>query len=118
MKAQELRIDNYIYDNQIGFRGEFKVSIGDIVDIYKDPFDNEYSYIELTKQWLLDFGFELDLEFLSDFIWRKETTTGEIVLSGKDFLLCSTDTRCNIKHVHQLQNLYFVLTGEELTKKS
>lgn len=38
-----------------------------------------------------------------------------IVLTGRH--LCYKEYNIEIKYVHQLQNLYFALTGEELTIK-
>lgn len=78
------------------------------------------SPIQLTEEWLLKFGFE----------WNKETKTYE----HKDFYPWHVSKSINIdiqnwqvfnyvlkavanrkiKYVHQLQNLYFALTGEEL----
>ena len=35
----------------------------------------------------------------------------------KNYFICDCPIDCNIKFVHQLQNLYFALTGEELEIK-
>lgn len=95
---------------------------------------NKY-FIPLTEEWLLNFGFE---KFIYD---SEETGFGveyELKASPDVFLSYSDDfslgiyseesrkendmavipTHENIKHVHQLQNLYFALTGEELTLKT
>ncbi len=63
--------------------------------------------IPLTKKWLKALGFEkkpgyyiLDRFVLLDCV--------------DGFLLGDIDLNVKIKYVHQLQNLYFALTGEEL----
>lgn len=73
--------------------------------------------IPLTEEWLVRMGFE------------KYSDGGE--LKGIDCFYCKGKLKgaislpnfmfngfIQIKHVHQLQNLYFALTGEELTIKS
>jgi hypothetical protein len=74
--------------------------------------------ILLTEEWLLKFGFEWSIQHQAHY------------LSGFDFVIdiCTDYSRVikyrrsgevitRIKHLHQLQNLYFALTGEELTIK-
>ena len=130
MKANELRIGNYTqWANE---QDEIVVSV-DGIEI--DPEDKEYlvSYtdlpteleniiqleffepIPLTKEWLEKFGFE-------------ETKRGWLSApTGEDYkrwLVCFNDggfsyipELTSFKYVHQLQNLYYALTGEELTIK-
>lgn len=79
--------------------------------------------IELTEEWLMKFGLETDNEVdeidgvmfklyhLEDYIieyWIRDNTfkfTDDCALE------------VFVSSVHQLQNLYFALVGEELTKK-
>ena len=75
--------------------------------------------IPLTEEWLVKFGFEeidgfltLDLGSFSGarfIFWYGDVLN----------LFCKSDMMLSkqIKYVHQLQNLYFALTGEELTIK-
>ena len=121
MKANELRIGNYLFNEnseakQVVKIGFTRVWIGKIND-YWDAVDyGDTSSIPLTEEWLLKFGFEEEGESfnLNDF---------SIELIGDDGRWCTYffDTyhsvECSlslIKYVHQLQNLYFALTGEEL----
>jgi hypothetical protein len=60
--------------------------------------------IPLTEEWLLRLGFNG---------WDKGNFT--MVLSNGNFIEFGYVIAKNIKHVHQLQNLYFALTNEELT---
>ena len=108
MEARELRIGNFILlpDNTV-------IAIPIILDWKKHKFQP----IPLTEEWLLKFGFEkvknnwmvLDLIALK-FTW--ERLAGLAVVLDNECIYCS-----HIKSVHHLQNLYFALTGEELTIK-
>ena len=107
MKANELRIGNHIrYRNEI-----IEVQSTDILSAELSPSD--FSAIILTEEWLLKFGFKR-------FPWG--LVVGNLLF--KDNLKCTELTfevgngfRVEIKYIHQLQNLYFALTGEELTLK-
>lgn len=82
---------------------------------------NEINPIPLTDQWLLKFGFT---EEMFDYTIH----TGEFYNGSIGILLVTTigvspkfqlkyEMKCTqtiIQYVHQLQNLYFCLTGEEL----
>jgi len=74
--------------------------------------------IPLTEDWLLKFGFRfdsIDWEFPKDSIFFIGWYAGKFCLgSGSDGV-----TKENyIEYVHQLQNLYFALTNEELEVKA
>jgi hypothetical protein len=70
--------------------------------------------LKLTEEWLLKFGFTLitsDCESPSDWYYRHDNLTGSIDnLTWK----YTHQHGLKLKYVHQLQNLYFALTGEEL----
>lgn len=87
---------------------------------------NEYNQLEefikpipLTEEWLLKFGFEKDEECKSwsiltslekfDYLFEIENKYQECF--QPDFI------KIDIKYVHQLQNLYFALTGNKLEIK-
>jgi len=82
--------------------------------------------IPLTEEWLLKFGFDSQIGFIK-FIGKKYTNSFEVAHNDLDRWYCYFRNfnkgeqddfvllRNNLKHVHQLQNLYFALTGEELT---
>ena len=114
MKANELRIGNLVYLVD-------KEKVWEILDGYEIDKCDENPFtrpIPLTEEWLLKFGFEIKLD---NFNWNAGIGINEI----GDFKLALRHTdnfgwfyksRCTpIKYVHQLQNLYFALTGEELT---
>lgn len=117
MKATELRIGNYVE-----LRGEtttiWKVSKE---TIHAEPFDcpmcDEIKPIPLTEEWLLKFGFEKHLNYWM--IPSKGFFIG-VTLNNEIYPMFDTDNPIPIKtlkYVHQLQNLYFALTGQELTIK-
>lgn len=75
--------------------------------------------IELTEEWLIKFGFKYDddeYEFMS-----LELLSGLKIHSdiSDKFSICTLvlnrKMTIGIEYVHQLQNLYFALTGKELT---
>ncbi|AGO48415.1 hypothetical protein Phi10:1_gp074 [Cellulophaga phage phi10:1] len=71
--------------------------------------------IPLTEEWLLKFGFKRNEPYC--FIGIKKRIQ-LINIGNKYFRLYyyNTSIKIDIAHVHQLQNLYFALTGEELIK--
>jgi hypothetical protein len=114
MKASELRIGNWLYS---GIAGQnFIASAHDIMNIFFGHDGGAVQPIPLTKEWLLKFG----LKYLQNACWElgsmriynlsDETTSRfRITLAGHELVI--------INYVHQLQNLYFALTGEELKIK-
>jgi hypothetical protein len=67
--------------------------------------------IPLTEEWLLKFGFDkIDFQFIKNGI--KLFPIRDLYYRG------NFPIKSDIKYVHQLQNLFFALTGEELTIKN
>ena len=143
MKAEELRIGNYVEVSKNMFC-EYLDCL-DLDDIDKIPdnkcmqivavekdqvrislFDEEVEFyyedlklIPLTEQWLIDFGFNYedvgnDNHFTKTF--SKPFINIEYSINVPEFRLLYNGFHIIIKHVHQLQNIYFALTGKELTK--
>lgn len=115
MEARELRIGNLInapfYDEPIEVHSVCSATN----DIYNRitgeiPIDT-ISPIPLTLEWLLKFGLEEhdgwdgQMYFVSP-----ENSQFQIYES----LQCYEYDYTELEYVHQLQNLYFILTGEEL----
>ncbi|AGO47465.1 hypothetical protein Phi19:3_gp061 [Cellulophaga phage phi19:3] len=78
--------------------------------------------IPLTEEWLLKFGFVkndwTDGGTIIYYGWQNGAVLLETDSNSSFFILDGKHEEFNnIKHVHQLQNLYFALTGEELTTK-
>lgn len=77
-------------------------------------FPNTYKAIPLTEEWLLKFGFEKEygtfkIEGFKCWI-TKYTSEPNLYSANIGNIKIST-----LKYVHELQNLYFALTGSELT---
>jgi hypothetical protein len=79
-------------------------------------FSNGYNpcSIPLTEEWLVKFGFKLpayswigDKFHLSE--WDRYPLNWCVAMNKNNAIVVS-----KLKYVHQLQNLYFALTGEEL----
>jgi hypothetical protein len=111
MKANELRIGNYVYDT-LGKVN--KIDLEAITYIVKE-LHNQVKPIPLTEEWLFNFGFEIGYNqkkmldvYCKDFGLLIERS------NSNNFYYKNV----NIHSVHQLQNLYFALTGIELTFKS
>ena len=133
MEATELRIGNYVYTQS----GKLVVNRDSIYKVENVNMQSarKYEPIPLTEEWLLKFEFEGSL---SNWYGKKYFTdceeTPEIMKidynlkSNRLAIIDISDelddttfpiyTAKTIKYVHQLQNVYFALTGEELTIKN
>jgi len=122
MKANELRIGNWVDIEAIDIQVECL------------PIDYNYSHlhpIPLTEEWLVKFGFDTDgvtfdkqVPFVFHYGYRFSLyNTGNAVDFNRSgwavrvFQSKQTIEIGRIQYVHQLQNLYFALTGEELNKQ-
>ena len=110
MDSKELRIGNLINDNSL-----YTQVISDhlINDEYYDGLKGCLP-IPLTEEWLIKFGFEESEVFVKVFLLN-QIPIGYGYAYRKGWQIMPEGIE--IKHVHQLQNLYFALTGEELTIK-
>lgn len=120
MKPSELRIGNW-YESQNGsLKG---VRDGNYSQI-EEPGDLLFAQfmlpIPLTEEWLLRFGFK---NLNNNPYWLSLIHNGTGIHIGTNsnvelqfFLGDGTvKTKLKLNYVHQLQNLFFALTGEELT---
>lgn len=114
MKENELRIGNLVY---IG-KEVNELELVDFADLYENDTFKHFEPIPLTEEWLVNFGFEY-LYFNSEELIHKEFKNlyayKHVMKDGFGIVLRGFHTLPFVKHVHQLQNLYFALTGEELT---
>lgn len=118
MKAKNLRLGNLITNKE----GEIE-TVFTLHDKYINGYDGEsgllpddesdYNGVKLTEKWIIELGlkripeneYTLDSYDLAGFkLWMNK---------GK-FLFIN---KINIEYVHQLQNLFFALTGTELDVK-
>jgi hypothetical protein len=133
MEARELRIGNFVYYAnkpmailQLSADGMQQVETGYGAECGYVG-ERDLTPIPITEEWLLNFGFEIEIyeHDCKDYKCYKkinEDTFNIFIIeesqSDVDYWrMLDIDMKVEIKHVHQLQNLYFALTGEELTLK-
>ena len=123
INAKELRIGNLI-EYRISDRFDKRKEWWEVSEIDADdihwlskvmPEDEDFKAIPLTEEWLEKLGFKQN-KF--DKVFEVENCQIEIYFFDNDIkctVCVDSVINKNIKHVHQLQNLYFALTGSELT---
>jgi hypothetical protein len=125
MKASELRIGNYVLlsgqlhkiiellENESSC--EWLITSPDImIDNY---LYEEIKPIPLTEDWLVRFGFT---NTSSNIIHRRKDFNlpfFNLTMYNEDISFSQNGFKIIVKHVHQLQNLYFALTQKELEIK-
>jgi hypothetical protein len=118
--AQELRIGNLVlipYNKSNKQEGFYEATISQIGDFGAYIKPEDYEPILLTEEWLLKFGFEWkQIKDLSSYTLPKLELYHYSSNNNKIFFEYA-DGEVELKYVHQLQNLYWVLCGEELTIK-
>lgn len=112
MDTNELRIGNYVSTHN-----ESLVIVDAInkthIHSNKGVFvKGVISPIPLTEEWLLKFGFFEDYR-----IGKNNFVKNGVIMWKYSDSFCDDRYGVTTKHVHQLQNLYFALTGEELKNK-
>jgi hypothetical protein len=129
MGANEIRLGNYVFHCKQVLCMDYNA----MHDTYIDNDFDELEPIQLTEDWVLKFGFEevkgSDCDFKLQIqknigggnpefdIWvdfGEEDGDGRLPMSIQIVSQDSEWLRTKVKHVHELQNLYFSLTGEEL----
>lgn len=131
MRAEELRLGNEVEGGIVrmilyinGFLGCFISSpydsgMGEFVKC------EDLKPVALTEEWLLAFGFEkirADYEcFYYSLELNEDAHCDLSIMSGDkngflEIVLFPYEKWMRYKYVHQLQNLYFALTGNELQK--
>ena len=135
MDVRELRIGNFVNNkfgeleySEVKGLGEDYVDLNEIT--WDHPLPEDIEPIPLTKDWLLKFGvkkiyeknkdrevlqdcFILKLDYYSEITIETDFSFGVQSTNSDDSVCFQFDI---IKSVHQLQNLYFALTGKELQK--
>jgi len=119
MKATELRIGNWV-KRDCQPKG-FQIDSHSFVVCERDP--KMYRPIRLTKKWLKDFGFKIfKPKTIKGWIINENEFWPFILGAHKQILLeidgftKTIDITPPVQYVHQLQNLFFALTNNELTK--
>lgn len=115
IKPQELRIGNILkrQDESLFVVGHDDIRI---IATCRNPFANMPEPVSLSADVLERLGFVKELGSV-DWTFGVPTTTYITPLRLHQFsetLFLDSKYGVTISHVHQLQNLYFALTGEEL----
>lgn len=127
IKVNELRIGNLVFL----FTKQEIFEITDISthnntlssDAYCRELD-EFEPIHITEEWLSKAGFKA-INYLNEYFVQEkgykhlDMIVRYGVFDGHRFIFDFANEKCvNLKYVHQLQNLYFALCGEELVFSS
>jgi hypothetical protein len=118
-KASEVRIGN-LYKEGNDFK---EIDFTDLNGLLMGFDEWKLEPIPLTEEWLFKFGFEKT--HLFDTVLYISNTNFHISFNNSIYQLNYKENPkshwlpvCkDLKYIHQLQNLYFALTGEELTIK-
>jgi len=132
MEAKELRIGNYVIVDNPKHHPSLKKEVSVITSVSEESVgiqcDVELHYydigqrlvfikpIPLTEEWLIKFGFVYD----ENTGFFRSVVFGRIYIDNGRHTFCFCNKNGILKvveYVHQLQNLYFALTGEELEIK-
>jgi hypothetical protein len=114
MKIEEIRVGNYFIDTTFVTNPKIKqITVDDLLTIIKDVkngFPIQLKYVKLEEYWFTHFGFEF--ESYPDSYVKKDVIIRKNYLDDYMFNLTF-----KIEYVHQLQNLFFSLKNQDLTKK-
>ena len=128
MEARELRIGNWVFDSNNSIEREIQ-NIFTPQELWEIEELKAMQPIPLTEEWLLKFGFEsysTHVNYNELQIKNKKPNKHIVVRLGiqNKYFSVFNHSECDftelqfirqLDFVHQLQNLYFALTGEELT---
>lgn len=127
MKANELRIGNWVYwgINIVPIKSIHTESVlKDEVSVYIEVNEklnhycvsiNEITPIPLTPEILQKAGFSQQFDTLDwDLGYKFQINSHFILLSRNDTFYYIDAINTEVEYLHQLQNLYFALIGEEL----
>jgi hypothetical protein len=123
MKANELRIGSLVYitdtSTLLFYKQVTQINIHNLMYLCgetKESFEFEIEPIPLTEDWLLKFGFTHTHNTPHpNRVFMKSWTEGYFKLEEIiNYFWGGSDYSVELEYVHQLQNLYFALTNEEL----
>ena len=107
ISANELRVGNWV---QVYLQPQISEWIeSQLINVNPEKVKN-YKPIPITEEILLKCGFErhITIDIYPTFVLKMINVNDGIVY------VCNLGFLNHIKHLHQLQNLYFALTNEEL----
>lgn len=128
MKINELRIGNWY--RSVKFGVPVRCDLSDLYNlcamgygaIDDPPISEMFEPIPIDIEWLAKFGFLKRSRRSANYylggwygVFYVRRIKGQTLIKSHGY--SDSVTLCDIKYVHQLQNLYFALTNEELTIK-
>lgn len=116
MEAKELRIGNYVSIVPHTESDTLQLNEKEFEQLYLFKNWDRINPIKLTEERLIKFGFEKRKDSCFKF-GGYEHTISLHKNADKYRVEIVTQSIAYIEYVHQLQNLYFALTGEELELK-
>jgi len=117
MKNTEIRIGNYVYRNDI----LVTVDEQTFWDMKNNP--EQYTPVTTTEEWLKKLGFEQIEDFHGRLIdgdevhserWQKNGIVFWFFLGNLNDCTINGEVAFESEFVHQMQNMYFALTNQEL----
>jgi hypothetical protein len=125
LDSHEIRLGN-TYKVEMG-DGTYKsdlINLEDLSNLLDDEIDDFYQAMEISEECLLKLGFEYK-EHYNNYVIKAKGYYNSVGYNYEDGDWYYNNDSSNagsyyitsIKYVHQLENLYFALTGEELTYK-
>lgn len=127
MKINELRVGNYLYlcgwnVNVVGVREDGVYVVNDLNTILKVDI-TEVRPIPLTKEFFTRNGFIEQNDWDEVLYYRSEDMRMQVYENHLGWVVNIDNENCtmvfsnNLKYVHELQNAYYVSTGEEMEVK-
>ena len=129
MELKELRAGNIVKGIDTGYCYIDELSPSRISGTYSDDngsiisaFDSitQVTPLLLSEDWLLKFGFEetdIEYEYQLDLGSGRKIMANRLLFGGYacNYIVYGYQAANQISLVHQLQNLYYVVTGEEIS---
>ncbi|MFP3835370.1 hypothetical protein [Chryseobacterium sp. SIMBA_028] len=128
ISSKELKIGNYMMAGSL-LTQVTTINRNNFIVTELETSDGEFNYnsdqcninpVILTEEWLIKFGFEKREVYMLGVKydgWLNFSFHLDINHIKNTYFYHWMGGNIEVKHVHQLQNLYFALTGEELTVK-
>jgi hypothetical protein len=125
LDSHEIRLGNtYKVEMGDGTCKSSLINLEDLSNLLDDDLDDYYQAMELDEVWLIKLGFEYD-EHYNNYVIKAKGYYNSVGYNDEDGDWYYNNDRSNagcyyitsIQYVHQLENLYFAMTGEELTYK-
>ena len=112
IKSNDLRIGNFVKTFEGGKKKLLSITAKDLMNI--DQGSKEVFPVAITKEWLVKFRFTATEQSFVHFAYTgshlEQHKDGVYFFSGKIKL-----NRFPVIYIHQLQNAFYWLTGEELS---